>query len=289
MQLGIATCAKCPELTVSERPLVSLLHPHRIEAAPVVWNDPSVNWASFDALLIRSTWDYHLFPQKFLAWLQHLEQLRIPVWNPVPVLRWNSHKFYLRDLAGRGVAVAPTLYLEKGRTDVREQALEKGWTDVVIKPAVSASGYRTHSVSLESPEAQSTIEEASAHGDFLVQPFIPSIRETGEVSLVFFDNEFSHAVLKRPREGEFRVQAEYGGNQIPIEPPTPIVEEAMRILQQTATPLLYARVDGMIEDNRFLLMELELIEPDLFLSLRPGSDKEFASRLAKRLRPPASS
>jgi glutathione synthase/RimK-type ligase-like ATP-grasp enzyme len=289
MRLGVATCAKCPELTASERPLLSLLKHYRIDASPVVWNDPAVDWASYDALLVRSIWDYHLHYEDYLSWLNLIDQLGIVVWNSTQVLRWNSHKFYLRDLAQRGVDIVPTLFLQEGTVSGRDEALAMGWSEVVAKPAVSASGYRTHALSLQNPKADAVLADISAHGDFLIQPFQPAIRETGEVSLVFFENEYSHAVLKRPRNDDFRVQAEHGGNETAYEPDQSIILSAREILRKTRMQSLYARVDGIAEAERLVLMELELIEPDLFLTKRPGSEKVFASRIAGLFRPSASS
>lgn len=289
MRLGIATCAKCPDLTATERPLLSLLKHYRIDASPVVWNDTSVDWTLYDALLIRSIWDYHHYHHDFLAWLKLLDQQDTLVWNPTQVLRWNSHKFYLRDLSHRGVEIVPTMFFHKGSASARDEALAKGWNEVVAKPAVSASGYRTHALPLDDQKSIAVMQELASHGDFLVQPFISAVRTSGEVSMTFFDNKYSHAVLKRPREGEFRVQAEHGGKEVAYTPPLDIIKTGEEILLKTGMPVLYARVDGVVEDGRLLLMELELIEPDLFLGFQPGSEAVFASCVANRLKPLASS
>lgn len=289
MQLAIVTCNKCRNLIESERPLLSLLSQYGIDAKPVVWNNPDVEWHAFDALLVRSIWDYHLLPGAFHQWLRTIESLLLPVWNPISVLRWNSHKFYLKDLARKGIAIVPTLFVEHGKKDGLAEAKNHGWEDVVIKPAVSASGYQTHACSLTSPEAEARIAEASSHGDFLIQPFLETIREDGEVSLIFFNHHFSHAVLKRPKQGDFRVQEEYGGKQVQFTPAHAVIETAQNILKHTGTAVLYARVDGILENNQFVLMELELIEPDLFLGMHPGADQVFAEQLAERLKPLASS
>lgn len=289
MRLGIVTCDKCPTLIPGEKPLISLLQPAGIDANPVIWNDPVVDWSGYDALLVRSIWDYHLHVDDFQAWLGRVENLMLPVWNPVHVLRWNHHKFYLRDLEQRGIAIAPTLFFRCHDAGAVERVRATGWTDVVIKPAVSASGYRTHAFPTDSAEAKQHVEEAAAHGDFLVQPFLPGIRERGEVSMIFLGGKYSHAVLKKPRAGEFRVQAEHGGHEVSYSPPAEIIRAGEIILKQTGMPLLYARVDGLMEDSKFVLMELELIEPDLFLGTAPGSVNRLAEELVNCLRPSASS
>lgn len=289
MRLGIVTCDKCPTLIASEKPFIPLFRAMNIDAKPVIWNDPAVHWPDYDALLVRSIWDYHLHPDQFLAWLDRLESLRLPVWNPIDVLRWNHHKFYLRDLAQRGVAIAPTLFFRSDDAGALQHAQANGWTDTVIKPAVSASGYRTHRFALMSEEAGRHFEEAARHGDYLVQPFLSGISDRGEVSLIFFNGKYSHAVLKKPREGEFRVQAEHGGREVPYTPDMSVIRAGETILEKTGFPTLYARVDGLVDGQQFLLMELELIEPDLFLETSPGSVERLARGLAGRLRPSASS
>lgn len=289
MRLGIVTCDKCPTLIPSEKPLIPLLRPAGIDASPVIWNDPLADWSAYDALLVRSIWDYHLHADDFQAWLSRLDQSGIPVWNPVDVLRWNHHKFYLRELEARGVAIAPSLFFRRGDKYALDRVLAAGWPEVVIKPAVSASGYRTHAFPAASAQAKRHVEEAAAHGDFLVQPFLASIRDKGEVSIIFLGGKFFHAVLKRPRAGEFRVQAEHGGHEVPYAPPPEIIRAGETILEKTGKPLLYARVDGLVEGSQFVLMELELIEPDLFLDTAPGSVNRLAEELVNCLRPSASS
>jgi glutathione synthase/RimK-type ligase-like ATP-grasp enzyme len=153
----------------------------------------------------------------------------------------------------------------------------------VVKPAISASGYRTHALSLRDPEAKSIFSEIAAHGDFLLQPFQPSILETGEVSMAFFDNVYSHAVLKRPRTDDFRVQAEHGGTESAHDPDPSVIQAAQQILDKTGMPWLYARVDGLVVVGEFHLMELELIEPDLFLDSHPDARSRFVSAILTKL------
>lgn len=286
MRLGIVTCGKCRDLIPDERALLPLLTQRGIQGIPVVWNDALVDWKTFDALLVRSVWDYHLHPAEFNDWLLQIESAGIPCWNSIDTIRWNHHKFYLHDLQHRGVDIVPTLFM-RNAGDAASQLRELGWRKVVIKPAVSASGYRTQSTSLESPQATSLLLEASAFGDFLVQPFMPEISQSGEVSLIFFNHRFSHAVLKRPRDGEFRVQVEHGGHQVPYHPNERLIQQARNAIDNCGFELLYARVDGIIKDGKFLLMELELIEPDLFLSTRNGAGHTFVTALTERLTPVA--
>lgn len=284
MRLGVVTCAKCPNLTVSEQKLIPLLEAHGVMAIPVVWNDPVTNWSTFDCLLIRSIWDYHLHPEAFVAWLHSLEAHGTKTWNPIPILLRNYHKFYLRDLEERGVRIVPTLF-QKDSTDAFDRILSRGWKKGVAKPAISASGFRTETFSVSSQgQAKRAIQNAHAQGDFLIQEFMPAIQEAGELSLIYFNHVYSHAVLKRPRPGEFRVQAEYGGDALPCQPDEHIIQTAAKILAHFGNELLYARVDGIVIDGEFVLMELELIEPDLFLDSHPGTHTRFVESLVSRLR-----
>ena len=284
MQLGIVTCAKCRDLTPSEQKLLPLLEQERIKSTPVVWNDPDVIWKNFDAFLVRSIWDYHLHPEEFTTWLDNLESLGKATWNPIPVLRKNHHKFYLRKLQNSGVTIIPTLFIQKNDETALEEFQKANWQKAVIKPAVSASAWRTETISSTDLErVKATIGQASDYGDFLIQQFMPEVQETGEISLIFFNNKYSHAVLKQPKSGEFRVQAEYGGGAVTFQPERKIIETAEQILSHFGNQILYARVDGIVASGEFVLMELELIEPELFLDSSSGARKRFAESIVSRL------
>ena len=131
--------------------------------------------------------------------------------------------------------------------------------------------------------AKATIGQASDYGDFLIQQFMPEVQETGEISMIFFNNKYSHAVLKQPKSGEFRVQAEYGGGAVTFQPDRKIIETAEQILSHFGNQILYARVDGIVASGEFVLMELELIEPELFLDSSSGARKRFAESIVSRL------
>lgn len=279
MRLGIVTCESCRHLAPGEQALLPHLIDLGFQPEAVVWNDPKVRWTDYEGLLVRSVWDYHLHATAFAAWLKKLESTNIPIWNSIPVLRWNSHKFYLRDLQQRGVEIIPTLFMQHHAQDVASAVRQQGWDSIVVKPAVSASGYRTHVLLPDAMEASSVFQDAADHGDFLVQRFMAEVQHTGELSLIFFNHKYSHTVLKRPRQGEFRVQKEHGGEDIPYTPGKSVIEAAEKIVSMVGHPILYARVDGIMAGNAFMLMELELIEPDLFL----GSEAEGCRRFARAL------
>lgn len=249
----------------------------RVEAA--VWDDPQVDWSVFDRIVLRSCWDYHLRLPEFLGWLGGLERAGAPVWNPPAVVRGNADKGYLVELASAGVPVVPTVRVERGAAaDLASILDERGWTDAVVKPAVSASAFLTRRVRRgEAVEAQADFDHLLTLSAALVQPFLPEIRSRGEWSLLFFAGEHSHAVLKRPGAGDFRVQTELGGSTLAQKPSPALVAQARQVLEHIPGPWLYARVDGVEVDGTFLLMELELIEPSLFLACDPQAPARFAS------------
>jgi glutathione synthase/RimK-type ligase-like ATP-grasp enzyme len=234
--------------------------------------------------VLRSCWDYHRRPEAFRAWLAALEANGAALENSIPLARWNMDKRYLRDLESRGVFTVPTVWLEPGDSrslvDLRRTT---GWTDVVVKPAISATAWRLHRVRADEqawPPALGTALESDA---FLVQPFVAEIAD-GEWSLICFDGRFSHAVLKRPGPDDFRVQEEYGGRSDAAAPPAAVVEQAERLLDVLPERPLYARVDGVETRAGFQLLELELLEPVLFFGLHAPAVETFASAVEARAR-----
>jgi glutathione synthase/RimK-type ligase-like ATP-grasp enzyme len=284
-RVALATYAAAPDLAPDDQLLAAALERAGIRATPAVWSDRSVDWPSFDAVVIRSCWDYHRRHGEFVAWLDALDALRLPAWNPTPMVRWNSDKRYLIDLERRGVPTVPTRIVERGSPlRVRDVAHAEGWTRFVVKPAVSASAHETHALDLPlGADDWTMIERVVANGDALVQPFVDEVTTDGELSLIFFDGEFSHAAIKRSRRGDFRVQTEHGGTVARIDVVPSIVAEARRSLDALDELPLYARVDGVGDERSFRLMELELIEPNVFLAVADGSANRFAAAIAGRL------
>jgi len=246
-----------------------------VEAFP--WDAPHVRWEGYDALVVRSTWDYHRRPESFRRWLDGLGALGARVWNPVPLLRWNMDKRYLAGLAGR-LPVVPGELVEAGSGATLVSILERrGWRAAVVKPTISASGEDTWRTGVDRASADAErFQELLGRGAVLVQPFVEQVVREGEWSLVYFRGSFSHAILKRPRDGEFRVQSQHGGRSEPAGPPPALLAQSERVLAQVREPWLYARVDGCVVDGTFLLMELEMLEPALELWADPGAAHRFA-------------
>ncbi len=277
-RIAFVTCADVPQVHADDQLVVDALERRGFEVTAAVWNDPRVDWGLFASVVIRAAWDYHLDEAGYAAWLRQCETRQVRLWNPATAVLANLDKRYLRDLAAAGAAIVPIDYIERGASQSLRTLLERRhWTRAVVKPAVSASAYGTWRTSLVTADADQTkFDEDIARRSLLVQPFADEIVESGEWSIVFFDGEYSHAVLKKPASGDFRVQEELGGHAEPRDPPLAIVEQARQLLSHAAGPLLYARVDGIERDGRFLLMELEINEPFLYL----GSSSTAADRFA---------
>lgn len=278
MNIGIVTCADFPALTDQEKPLVDLFAANRIRIAPLVWNDAHVDWKNFDCLILRSIWDYHLHIDDFFDWLNRLRQQQVRTLNSMEVVHWNRHKFYLRELAQKGVLIIPTLFFEKGSVIDPRFIENQGWDQAVIKPAVSANAHLTESFCIkDAAKVAARFQQLAKNRDWIVQSFMSEVTSNGEVSLIFINKQFSHAVLKTPAEGDFRVQADYGGRSVAYRPSQQLIDAGKGIISHVPHPLLYARVDGVVRNTEFYLMELELIEPELFFHLAPGSAERLVS------------
>jgi len=287
-RIALATGARWPELPTDERLVIPALARLDVDAAPIVWDDAAAPWITFDAVVVRSCWDYHLKVEAFLAWLDRLSRLGLPVLNPPGLIRWNADKRYLLELAARGVLIVPTQVVPKGADDAGRSLLQTldalGADQAVVKPAVSASAHRTWRTSRASAAGDAASFGALvAAGDVLVQPFVPAVTD-GEWSVICFGGIPSHAVLKRPAPGDWRVQGELGGTAERRAAPAAVMDGAPRVLAAAGVErAAYARVDGCEIDGVFVLMELELIEPQLYLALEPAAPSRFAAAIAAAL------
>ena len=244
----------------------------------IPWNDPVIDWSDFSAVVIRSTWDYQDQPERFLETLFRIERSGTRLANAAEVVRWNLHKSYLLDLQATGLPVVPTIVLPQLAVDDLEALFDTLHSpEVILKPAVSASAIDTFRLRRPLPASQiADLTTRFAHRAVLAQPFMPHVLSEGEFSLFFFGGRYSHAGLKTPARGDFRVQEEHGGQTRNTIPPPDALTTARSVMAAVTPAPLYARVDLVRADNGgFALMELELIEPVLYFHLDPAAPRRF--------------
>ena len=282
--VALVTCAEYPGLTPDDVPLAAALARRGLRPLAALWDDPAVRWEEHAAVVLRSCWDYHVRAREFERWLDRLEQVGARVHNPLPTLRWNMRKTYLRDMAAAGVPVAPTVWAPQGSAGtLRAIAEATGWTAMVVKPTVSSTGWETWLAERVGDAEEERFARQLRERALMVQGFLPRIVTDGELSLVFLAGEYSHAVRKRARPGEFRVQEEHGGMVDREVAPPPIVAQAARALGAAPGTPLYARVDGVVADATLVVTELELLEPKLYFRWDDGAAETMAGEIEKKI------
>lgn len=281
MKVALVTCRLLPEPDADQELLLYACRARGLDAELAAWDDPSVAWERFELAVLRSTWNYHLAPDRFASWLGRAATAT-RILNPPDVVRGNLHKRYLVELAMAGLPVVPTALLTRGSGRRLADVLDThGWGDVVIKPAISAASRDTVRVGAGAHH----VGEAHLAGlvereDTLVQAYQPAVEEHGERALVWIDGAFTHAVRKSPR---FSADAESVSEALPISP----AELALgrRALASYTDELLYARVDVVpAADGSPRIMELELIEPSLFLRQAPAALERLVRAIARSAR-----
>lgn len=284
-RIAIAASHLAPGIHRDDELFVAELKARGFQYEVAIWNDPSVDWQAFDAVLIRTIWDYFQNYAAYLRWLDVLEQSGLPVLNPIGLLRWNSNKRYLLELERLGVTIIPTHVA--AASDL--PAFTRTWAgeELVVKPTVSGTSWHTVRGVVGSAEFDAGVAALPAHMEFLIQPFLPEIVKEGEWSLLFFGGEYSHCLLKRPASGDYRVQDEFGGTTHKLLP-TPTILESARHALKAAEQLggrnsCYARIDGVQRDGRFLIMEVEMIEPALYFEGDLAASQRFARAIEQSL------
>lgn len=249
--------------------------------------DSDPDWTQFDLVVIRTTWDYQERPRQFLAVLRQIEALGVPLHNESPVAAWNMRKTYLRDLATAGVPIVPSHFLPALHEKEQLSALFAACAseEIILKPQVGASAIDTFRLRpADLPRRWPDLQRAFATRPLLGQPFLPRVLSEGEYSLIYLDGAFSHALLKTPQPGDFRSQEEYGGVITAVSPQPDLLAVSDHALAVAGEGLLYGRVD-LVRDTAGAprLMELELIEPALYLRTDPAAPGRFAAAVLGRL------
>jgi glutathione synthase/RimK-type ligase-like ATP-grasp enzyme len=279
MRIALATAEHLPHGSEDDQVLLEAFRDASIDVAPVIWDGPA-DWTGFDTVVIRSIWDYHLKYPRFRRWLDKLDAAGVRVINDTNVVRWNADKHYMLDLEQRGVRITPTRAATR-RENIALGAImrEMGWQHAVIKPTVSSTGYETWFVGApcsEHDESRFSLQRQNM--DVLVQEFAEGVRD-GEMSFVFLGGGYSHAVLKRAAGSEFRIHVEHGGTVERYEPQPAHIAWATNVMEKVTEPWTYARVDAVADRGGLLLMELELLDPELFFLY----DRSAAQRLIRAI------
>lgn len=265
------------------------------EVETVSWRSIDVDWDRYEAVVIRSCWDYFLDSAAFHAVLDRINESSAQLENPINLVRWNLHKSYLRDLERQGIPIVPTRFGAAGETlDMPALFDEAGVEELIIKPAISANAVHTYRLDRQTATAKKEeLDLVFQNRDWMAQPFLPSVVNEGEYSLFFFGDSYSHTILKQPKAADFRVQEEHGGQLLAVEPDSRLLQQAEEVMAVIRPRPLYARVDFVSDAGMpgatgdYWLMELELIEPSLYFNLNADSPALFAHEFDRWMEGPS--
>jgi len=260
----------------------------------ISWRAKNTDWDKYQAVIIRTPWDYQDDAPAFLKVLEAIEQSSAHLENSLEIVRWNIDKIYLQELEKLGVELVPTVWRDALNNqslcsqDIQQIFNSFAKDQIVLKPRISANADNTFWLNQQNfTTKMDEMNEAFSQRDFMIQPFMDSVINEGEYSLFYFNGNYSHAILKTPKDNDFRVQEEHGGRLKTIEPEAKLVEQAnicMQAISQLHNMPLYARVDFVRNHNSFALMEAELIEPSLYFNMDPQSPQRFANAFVERMK-----
>ncbi len=245
----------------------------------ISWRNKQVNWGQFEAVVVRSPWDYQKDPEAFFDVLQKIDESSARLENKLDLIKWNIDKTYLRDLEHKGIEIVPSIWEETFSLNRYQEFFDElKAEEIIIKPTVSAGADDTFRIQQKDSERYThQLTDLFHQRPFIVQPFMPNIIEEGEFSLFYFGDRYSHTILKTPEQDDFRVQEEHGGRLKKVTPETALQTLGKQILDQIEPEPLYTRIDFVrTAKNTFALMELELIEPSLYFNMDPESPGRFA-------------
>ena len=265
--------------------LKSSLEAQGLKVNVTFWDNPSYEWQKTKSVLFRTVWDYFERFDEFWEWLEQVKT-KTKLINSYELIKWNIDKHYLKDLKNNDIQVVPTYFADRGNNiSLQEIANSKDWKHIVIKPAISASAFNTYKITNDEIEQKEQLfHELLQTHDMLVQPFFPTISELGEASLMVFGGEFTHAILKKAKAGDFRVQDDFGGTVHDYNPTQEEIKFAEKVFQSCTSLPIYGRVDIVWDSNKHIyLSELEIIEPELWIRNRPESANKIAEAVNKIL------
>ena len=265
--------------------LKSSLEAQGLKVNVTFWDNPSYEWQKTKSVLFRTVWDYFERFDEFWEWLEQVKT-KTKLINSYELIKWNIDKHYLKDLKNNDIQVVPTYFADRGNNiSLQEIANSKDWKHIVIKPAISASAFNTYKITNDEIEQKEQLfHELLQTHDMLVQPFFPTISELGEASLMVFEGKFTHAILKKAKAGDFRVQDDFGGTVHDYNPTQEEIKFAEKVFQSCTSLPIYGRVDIVWDSNKHIyLSELEIIEPELWIRNRPESANKIAEAVNKIL------
>jgi glutathione synthase/RimK-type ligase-like ATP-grasp enzyme len=280
IEVALVTCADERYLEPEVHDAAAALREQGVATDVVSW-DEDRDWAAYELVVVRTPWDYFDRVTEFLDWAAAVERVTTLV-NPVDVLRWNSHKGYLAELTAKGIPTVPTRLVPGDSVDVADQVREVPWEEIVVKPAVDGGARNAWRGMRDDPALSRVAERLTDQGDIVVQPFVPAIVD-GERSLVFLGGRLSHAVRKVPKAGDYRSQRHLGGSEVDHEADSAELQVALAAMAAAPGRLTYARVDLVDWEGAPVLIELEVIEPDLFLRDVPERVERFAEVVREEL------
>jgi len=277
------TCRAFPEISEDDALAAKECQKLGLQVQASTWEDKGVPWASFEGVVLRSTWNYYRRSVDFAMWLDSIRGCN--VWNPIESLLWNLDKGYLRDIGKMNLPVVPTKWVENGPSlSLKDLAAEFDCSSLILKPPVSADSHRTFLVSDKEMGDPSILSQFRVGDPIMVQPYLAEVQTYGELSFIFIGKEFSHCVRKTPKRGDFRVQEKFGGlAERLLRPPKEFLSLAQALLGTISSDLLYARVDMIGRSGNPLISELELLEPSLYFKHDNKAPARFAKALKKRL------
>ena len=270
-----------PTVESEDDKLLLFLKEKGLNIETVIWNGEQINWENYQLAILKSPWDYFDLYEDFKSWLNLLEGKNIRLLNPIDIVRWNADKHYLKEIELAGLNITPSIFINNSDEINLNAFFEKFNTDkLIVKPCVSGGAKNTFKVTIDNVEAvNEKLSLLIQNEDFIIQPFLPEILENGEWSFIFFNGIYSHTLVKKAKQGDFRVQPAHGGSVHIQNPDQALIEIAAEYVKLFAKDCLYARVDGTFVNNQFLLMELELIEPFLFLNTAPQNYENYYNAL----------
>ncbi len=283
---AILSMDDCSAYEVSDHLLIEPLKKAGWHCDTLSWRANNINWNDYQLVMVRSPWDYQLDCAAFLTVLQTIDDSTAHLDNPLKIIHWNINKKYLKELQEKGIEIVPTLWCD----DINVNDLDNYFTqlkspEIVIKPCISAGAFDTYRLTENNfSTIKAELLTTFSQREFMVQPFMQGIIDEGEFSLFYFDGEFSHAILKTPQNNDYRVQEEFGGVLVKIEPEIALKKHAEQVLAVIDSSLLYARLDFVRTATGFALMEAELIEPSLYFNLDDQSPQRFVAAVERRMR-----